>query len=49
MVSPSQGADDLLPDLIALPVGADDLEVFIHAAPANTTFIPHEHAFNMQI
>jgi hypothetical protein len=43
------GHDDLLPDLAALPVRADDLEVFILTAPANTTFIPHEHAINMQI
>ena len=49
MVSPSQGADDLLPDLAALAVGADDLQIFVSAAPPNTTFIPHEHVYNMQI
>jgi hypothetical protein len=49
MVPASQGADDLLPDLTALAVGADDLQVFVSDAFADITFNPDEHVVIMAL
>ena len=48
-VPSAQAANDLLLDLAALPVGADDLQILVSGPFNDTTFNPDEHARIMAI
>jgi len=46
-VAAARAGNHLLADLAPIPIGPDNLQVFIGSAISDTTFAPHEHDNNM--